>query len=70
MPDLSVLFLQLLVILLATRLAALLFRLLHQPEVLGEMLAGILLGHLCSADWRQNWPLPCSFPPPSARFTC
>jgi Kef-type K+ transport system membrane component KefB len=44
MPDLSVLFLQILVILLATRLAALFFRLLHQPEVLGEMLAGILLG--------------------------
>src|SRR5215469_17151020 len=33
-----------LVILVAAKAAGLLFRLIHQPEVLGEMLAGILLG--------------------------
>src|SRR3974377_582701 len=33
-----------LVILVAAKAAGLLFRRIHQPEVLGEMLAGILLG--------------------------
>jgi Kef-type K+ transport system membrane component KefB len=44
MPELKILFLQMLVILLAAKALGLLFRLIHQPEVLGEMLAGILLG--------------------------
>jgi len=44
MPELQILFLQMLVILAAAKAAGLLFRLIHQPEVLGEMLAGILLG--------------------------
>lgn len=44
MPELKILFLQVLVILVAAKLAGLLFRLIHQPEVMGEMLAGILLG--------------------------
>jgi Kef-type K+ transport system membrane component KefB len=44
MPDLGILFLQMLTILAAAKIAGLLFRLIHQPEVLGEMLAGILLG--------------------------
>ena len=44
MPELKLLFLQMLVILVAAKAAGLLFRLIHQPEVLGEMLAGVLLG--------------------------
>jgi Kef-type K+ transport system membrane component KefB len=44
MPELKLLFLQMLVILVAAKSAGLLFRLIHQPEVLGEMLAGVLLG--------------------------
>ena len=44
MPELKLLFLQMLVILVAAKAAGLLFRRIHQPEVLGEMLAGILLG--------------------------
>jgi len=44
MPELKLLFLQMLVILVAAKAAGVLFRLIHQPEVLGEMLAGILLG--------------------------
>ena len=44
MPELKILFLQMLVILAVAKAAGLLFRLIHQPEVLGEMLAGILLG--------------------------
>jgi len=44
MPELKILFLQMLVILVVARLTGLLFRLIRQPEVLGEMLAGILLG--------------------------
>jgi Kef-type K+ transport system membrane component KefB len=44
MPELKILFLQMLVILAAAKAAGLLFRLIHQPEVLGEMLAAILLG--------------------------
>jgi Kef-type K+ transport system membrane component KefB len=44
MPELTLLFLRMLVILVAAKAAALLFRWIHQPEVLGEMRAGILLG--------------------------
>jgi Kef-type K+ transport system membrane component KefB len=44
MPELKLLFLQILVILLAAKLLATGFRLIRQPEVLGEMAAGILLG--------------------------
>src|SRR5688500_19284036 len=35
---------QVVVVLLAARLLGALFRRIHQPQVLGEMLAGILLG--------------------------
>jgi Kef-type K+ transport system membrane component KefB len=44
MPELKLLFLQILVILLAAKILAAGFRLIRQPEVLGEMAAGILLG--------------------------
>src|SRR5262245_53316431 len=43
-PDIGLLLLQLLVVLLATRLCGLAVRPLGQPHVVGEMLAGILLG--------------------------
>ena len=43
-PDLGLLLLQLLVVLLATRACGLAMRPFSQPQVVGEMLAGILLG--------------------------
>jgi Kef-type K+ transport system membrane component KefB len=43
-PDIGLLLLQLLVILAATRVCGFLVRRLGQPQVVGEMLAGILLG--------------------------
>jgi Kef-type K+ transport system membrane component KefB len=44
MPNLSLLLVQIAVVLIAARLVGLLFRRLHQPQVMGEMVAGILLG--------------------------
>ena len=44
MPDLKLLFLQMAVILATARLMAVAFRFIRQPEVMGEMAAGILLG--------------------------
>lgn len=44
MPELKLLFLQMLVILLAARLVAAVFRCVGQPGVVGEMAAGLLLG--------------------------
>jgi len=44
MPELKLLFLQMAVILAAARVMAALFRRFGQPEVMGEMAAGILLG--------------------------
>jgi Kef-type K+ transport system membrane component KefB len=43
-PDLPLLFIQIIVILLAARIAGALVRRLGQPQVVGEMLAGIALG--------------------------
>jgi Kef-type K+ transport system membrane component KefB len=43
-PELKLLFLEMAVILMATRLAAAVFRRLGQPAVVGEIAAGILLG--------------------------
>jgi Kef-type K+ transport system membrane component KefB len=43
-PELKLLFLQMLVILVAARLAGAAFRILGQPSVVGEMAAGLLLG--------------------------
>src|SRR5262245_24876186 len=42
--NLILLIAQLAVILIAARLIGLVFRRLHQPQVMGEMVAGILLG--------------------------
>src|ERR1039458_3542920 len=44
MPELKLLFLQMAVILMTARLMAVAFRFIGQPEVIGEMAAGILLG--------------------------
>jgi Kef-type K+ transport system membrane component KefB len=44
MPNLSALFLQIGVILFAARIMGALFKTMKQPQVVGEMLAGILLG--------------------------
>jgi Kef-type K+ transport system membrane component KefB len=44
MPHLPTLILQLIVILAAARLLGFLFRRIHQPQVIGEMVAGILIG--------------------------
>lgn len=44
MPDLKILIVQICVILFATLLVGWLLRKLHQPQVVGEMVAGILLG--------------------------
>src|SRR5579859_3993281 len=44
MPELKLLFLQMLVVLLAARLVAAAFRFIGQPGVVGEMAAGLLLG--------------------------
>lgn len=44
MPHLPTLLLQIGVILVVARLVGLLFRKIHQPQVMGEMVAGILLG--------------------------
>jgi Kef-type K+ transport system membrane component KefB len=44
MDAIALLLLQIVVILVTSRLVGFLFRLLHQPQVMGEMIAGILLG--------------------------
>ena len=47
MPELKLLFLQMLVVLLVARLTATAFRAVRQPGVVGEMAAGLLLGPSC-----------------------
>jgi Kef-type K+ transport system membrane component KefB len=44
MPNLFTLVLQIAVILIVCRIAGTLFRVMHQPSVMGEMFAGIMLG--------------------------
>jgi Kef-type K+ transport system membrane component KefB len=44
MPNLFTLVLQIIVILVAARLTGIVFQRIHQPRVMGEMVAGILLG--------------------------
>ncbi|MBD0321214.1 MAG: cation:proton antiporter, partial [Gemmatimonadetes bacterium] len=44
MPNLLLLLVQIAVVLVSARLVGLLFRRIHQPQVMGEMVAGILLG--------------------------
>jgi Kef-type K+ transport system membrane component KefB len=44
MPHLPTLLIQIGVVLVVARLVGFLFRKIHQPQVMGEMVAGILLG--------------------------
>src|SRR5215510_7579695 len=44
MPSLALLIAQILTVLVAARVIGWLFRKIHQPRVIGEMVAGILLG--------------------------
>jgi Kef-type K+ transport system membrane component KefB len=63
MPDLKLLFLQMTVILVTARLMAMALRFLGQPEVVGEMVAGIMLGPSLLgkiAPAAMNWLFPAS----------
>src|ERR1051325_10852859 len=44
MPELTTLLIQIVIILATARAVGWVFRLIHQPQVMGEMVAGILLG--------------------------
>ena len=44
MSNVAILLLEVCVILIATRLVGSLFQRLHQPRIIGEMIAGIMLG--------------------------
>jgi Kef-type K+ transport system membrane component KefB len=67
MPDLLLLLVQIGVVLVAARVVGLLFRYLKQPQVVGEMVAGILLGPSL-----LGWAAPAIsaqlFPPASLGF--
>lgn len=64
MSDLFILLTQLVVILLAARILGLLFRRIHQPQVVGEMTAGILLGPSL-LGWVAPGGFATLFPPAS-----
>ncbi len=67
MPDLLLLLVQIAVVVVAARLVGRLFRRIHQPQVVGEMVAGILLGPSL-----LGWVAPdlsaALFPPASLGF--
>ncbi|HEU4452570.1 MAG TPA: cation:proton antiporter [Longimicrobium sp.] len=67
MPDLLLLLVQIGVVVIAARIVGLLFRRIHQPQVMGEMVAGILLGPSL-----LGWAAPAAsawlFPPGSLGF--
>jgi Kef-type K+ transport system membrane component KefB len=67
MPHLSTLLLQVAVILAAARLVGWVFRKIHQPQVIGEMLAGILLGPSL-LGWAAPSVSAFIFPPQSLGF--
>jgi Kef-type K+ transport system membrane component KefB len=67
MPDLLTLIVQVAVVVMAARLVGALFRRFHQPQVMGEMVAGILLGPSLlgrAAPGASAW----LFPPESLGF--
>ena len=64
MSDFKLLIAQILVILIVARLAGWLFRKLHQPRVIGEMVAGILLGPSL-LGWAAPAVFASLFPPES-----
>jgi Kef-type K+ transport system membrane component KefB len=67
MPHLPTLLIQIGVILITARLVGFAFRKIHQPQVMGEMVAGILLGPSL-----LGWVAPdlsaAIFPPDSLGF--
>jgi Kef-type K+ transport system membrane component KefB len=67
MPNLLLLLVQIGVVVVAARLVGILFRRIHQPQVMGEMVAGILLGPSL-----LGWAAPAAsawlFPPGSLGF--
>lgn len=67
MPDLLTLILQIAVILTAVRVTGLIFRLIRQPQVIGELVAGILLGPLL-LGWLAPGVSAYLFPPESLGF--
>lgn len=67
MPNLTQLVLQIVVILLASRLVAMLFRKIKQPQVIGEMVAGILLGPSL-LGWAAPGLSKMLFPPSSLGY--
>lgn len=67
MLNLPVLIIQIGVILLVARLVGLLFRYIHQPQVVGEMIAGILLGPSL-LGWVAPGLSAALFPPASLGF--
>src|SRR4051794_21919608 len=67
MLNLPMLIIQMGVILLVARLVGLLFRYIHQPQVVGEMLAGILLGPSL-LGWVAPGLSAALFPPASLGF--
>ena len=67
MPDLLTLILQIAVILAAVRVTGLIFRLIKQPQVIGELVAGILLGPSL-LGWIAPGVSAYLFPPESLGF--
>ena len=67
MPNLFTLTLQLAVVLAVCRLVGELFRLMHQPKVVGEMFAGIMLGPSL-LGWIAPHASAYLFPPSSLGF--
>jgi Kef-type K+ transport system membrane component KefB len=67
MPDLVTLLIQISVILVVARLVGIAFRRIHQPQVMGEMVAGILLGP-SFLGWVAPNISAALFPPESLGF--
>lgn len=67
MPDLPKLLLQIAVILLMARIVGWLFQKIHQPQVIGEMIAGLLLGPSL-LGWVAPKASAFLFPPESLGF--
>jgi hypothetical protein len=67
MPRIGLLLAQILVVLVATRACGLALRLLGQPQVVGEMLAGLLLGP-SFLGWLLPGPSAALFPAASLGF--
>jgi Kef-type K+ transport system membrane component KefB len=65
--NLFLLVLQVAVILLASRLVGILFKKIHQPQVIGEMVAGILLGPSL-LGWAAPWASSALFPAASLGY--